>query len=127
MNAPGLTDEEVTLLRGVFTRHPEVLAVRLFGSRAKGTHSASSDVDLALTGPATSLQIAAIAGELDELPLPYTFDVCSDAPISHAPLREHINRVGIPIYRRREETLDAHDASEARGTAPTLAAEKVTP
>jgi len=113
MNVPGLTDVELSLLRDVFTRHPEVVAVRLFGSRAKGTHSDFSDVDLALTGPATPLQAAAIAGELDELPLPYTFDVCRDGCISYAPLREHIDRVGIPIYRRKAAVFNGSAASVA--------------
>ncbi|HTG45994.1 MAG TPA: nucleotidyltransferase domain-containing protein, partial [Verrucomicrobiae bacterium] len=38
------------MLIEVFRRHPEVTRVILFGSRAKGTHRPSSDVDLALTG-----------------------------------------------------------------------------
>ena len=50
MNAPPLAPAEIALLRGVFCHHPEISEVRLFGSRAKGTHAPQSDVDLALWG-----------------------------------------------------------------------------
>lgn len=99
MNGPYLTDHEISLVRDVFSRHAEVSAAILYGSRAKGTHSQRSDVDLALTGDVTPLEAEAIAGELDELPLPYRFDVQPVARITHPPLREHIARVGICIYR----------------------------
>ena len=99
MNGPPLTDHEISLVRDVFSRHAEVSAAILYGSRAKGTHSQRSDVDLALTGDVTPLEAEAIAGELDELPLPYRFEVQPVDRITHPPLREHIERVGICIYR----------------------------
>jgi predicted nucleotidyltransferase len=99
MNGPHLTDHEISLVRDVFIRHAEVSAAILYGSRAKGTHSQRSDVDLALTGDVTPLEAEAIAGELDELPLPYRFEVQPVDRITHPPLREHIERVGICIYR----------------------------
>ena len=89
---------ELALLRGVFRQHPEVTTVKLFGSRAKGTHVAQSDVDLALWGDVDVLQAEAIAAELDELPLPYRYDVQPFGAIELRPLREHIERVGIVLY-----------------------------
>ena len=74
-------------------------AAMLVNSRAKGTHMPRSDVDLAVTGDVTPLEAEAIAGELAELPLPYRFEVQPVASITHAPLRAHIDRVGICIYR----------------------------
>jgi hypothetical protein len=38
--------------------------------------------------------------ELDELPLPYRFDVKSLNSIRYLPLREHIMRVGVTIYSK---------------------------
>ncbi|MFM8634471.1 MAG: nucleotidyltransferase domain-containing protein [Planctomycetia bacterium] len=99
MNEPHLNDRELELVREVFGRHPGVAAAILFGSRAKGTHTPRSDVDLAVTGDVTSLEAEAIAGELDELPLPYRFEVQPLNRITHAPLRDHIERVGVCIYR----------------------------
>lgn len=42
--------------------------------------------------------------ELDELPLPYKFDVQLYDSIRHAPRREHIDRVGSPFYKKGAET-----------------------
>lgn len=99
MIRPHLSNHELSLVRGVFGRHPEVFEVILFGSRAKGTNQWQSDVDLAISGDVTPLAAEAIAGELDELPLPYRFEVQPLDRIVHSPLREHIKRVGICIYR----------------------------
>ena len=101
MNAPPLTPAEIDLICSVFRRHPEIGAVKLFGSRAKGTHTPQSDVDLALWGELDALRVEAIAAELDELPLPYRYDAKLFASIKLDPLREHIERVGVPLYRAR--------------------------
>jgi predicted nucleotidyltransferase len=66
---PGLAPRELDLIRGVLARHPAITGAILFGSRAKGTAGPASDVDLALEGIADPLQAAAVAGELEELPL----------------------------------------------------------
>jgi len=91
-----LSDGEIAMITGVFLRHPEVSAVRLFGSRAKGTHTARSDVDLALWG-VDALRAEAVASELDDLPLPYHFDVVPFDLIKQDSLREHIERVGMSL------------------------------
>ena len=89
-----LSEKETELIDSVFERHPEVTRVKLFGSRAKGSHSPSSDIDLALWGVAP-LQAESIAAELEELPLPYRFDVKAFESIKQNSLREHIQRCGI--------------------------------
>ncbi|MFM7243063.1 MAG: nucleotidyltransferase domain-containing protein [Planctomycetaceae bacterium] len=99
MNAVPFSERELAMMRDVFRRHPEIKAGILFGSRAKGTHTDQSDVDLAVMGDVTALEAEAIAGDLDELPLPYRFDVQAVARITHQPLRDHIDRVGLCIYR----------------------------
>ena len=98
MSAPALTPSETALIQAVFRRHPEVAAVKLFGSRAKGSHTPQSDVDLALWGDIDEVRAQAIATELDELPLPYQFDVTPFELIKLGALRDHIQRVGIPLY-----------------------------
>jgi len=85
-------------VRSVLRHHPEVHSATVFGSRTKGTHTSRSDVDLALAGPLGALGAEAIAAELEELPLPYRFDVHALAAITHPPLLEHIERVGVEIY-----------------------------
>jgi predicted nucleotidyltransferase len=97
-----LEPEALRLIRSVLARHPEVKGAILFGSRAKGTATPASDIDIALEGLEDSLKAEAIASELDELPLPYQFDVKALAAIRHRPLLEHIERVGVRIYGERE-------------------------
>jgi len=98
MNAFGLPQTELDLIRGVLKRHPQVTAALLFGSRAKGTATAASDIDLAVEGITEPLQAEAIASELDELPLPYHFDLVALSTIKSSQLRDHIARVGVRIY-----------------------------
>jgi predicted nucleotidyltransferase len=94
-----LAPHDLELVRSVLRQHPEIESATLFGSRAKGTHTLRSDVDLALAGPLGALGAEAIAAELEELPLPYRFDVHALAAITHPLLLEHIRRVGQVIYR----------------------------
>lgn len=89
-----LTDQETSLISSVLNQHPELSQVKLFGSRAKGCHTPASDIDLALWG-VDALQAEAIAAELDELPLPYRFDIKAFESIKQDSLREHIQRRGI--------------------------------
>jgi predicted nucleotidyltransferase len=98
MNSPDLTPNELALLQRVFHRHPEITEVKLFGSRAKGTSTPSSDIDLALWGDVDALRAESIAAELDELPTAYKYEVKPFHLIKLRPLREHIERVGITVY-----------------------------
>jgi len=93
-----LSPAELELIRSVLSRHPEITGAILFGSRAKGTARPASDVDLALEGITDPLQAEAVASDLEELPLPYRFDVQALAAIRHRPLLEHIERVGVRIH-----------------------------
>lgn len=78
----------------------DIREVALYGSRAKGAYRPESDIDLALIGVDDDVQAEAVADELDELPLPYRFDVKAYGSIKYGPLQEHIARVGISLYRR---------------------------
>jgi len=107
MNSFGLKDSEQEMIRAVLRRHAEVTEAKFFGSRAKGNFQPNSDIDLALWGDISISTIATIAGELEELPLPYTFDVQAYDAIRHPPLREHIDRAGKSFYARTEESISA--------------------
>lgn len=98
MKPPPLKPDELAMVQAVFRRHSEIETATLFGSRAKGAHSERSDVDLVLTGNVEPLQAEGIAAELDELPLPYRFEVQPLSQIRYRPLLDHIQRVGIQIY-----------------------------
>ncbi len=98
MRGGGLSESEWELIVGILSRHASVRGALLFGSRAKGTARASSDVDLALEGVEDPLEAEAIASELDDLALPYHFDVEALGAIRSRALVEHIARVGLRIY-----------------------------
>jgi predicted nucleotidyltransferase len=100
MNTFGLSEKERDLVWQICRRHPEIAEVRIFGSRAKGNHEANSDIDLAFLGEMTFQLLARVAAELDELPLPYTFDVSIYDEVQNQDLKEHIDRVGSVLYRR---------------------------
>ena len=98
MTRDPLVASELELVLSVLRQHQEIESAILFGSRAKGTHSDRSDVDLALAGSLGALGAEAIAAELEELPLLYRFDMHALPAITHTPLLEHIERVGKVIY-----------------------------
>jgi uncharacterized protein len=95
----GLDVAELSQLQTLFSSYPEISKVILFGSRAKGTARKNSDIDLAVDGLESPLKIESLAMELDELPLPYRFDLQAIITIKNRSLLEHIDRVGVLIYQ----------------------------
>lgn len=98
----GLRDALWQRITAALLRHPGVEAVVLFGSRAKGTHRPGSDIDLAVQGPTlTVADELTLKGWLDDLDLPWFFDLVRYDDLAHAPdLRAHIARVGQVLARR---------------------------
>jgi uncharacterized protein len=96
----GLTPSQIEMMLAIFRRIAAIVEVVLYGSRAKGNFRPESDIDLALVGVDDDLLAEAVADELDDLPLPYHFDVKAYSSIEYAPLLRHIARVGITLYRR---------------------------
>lgn len=97
----GIKDEYWQRLGAVFGSHPEVERVVLYGSRAKGTNKPYSDVDIALVGDGLETdELLRIAGEVDDLLLPFFFDISIYNKIDDAALLESISRTGIVVYER---------------------------
>lgn len=95
----GIPERDLAKIREVLSGHPAVEQAVLYGSRAKGTHSPGSDIDLTLTGEGLTLrELGRIADALDDLLLPYTLDLSLHSKIDHADLLDHIRRVGIVLY-----------------------------
>lgn len=82
----------------VFGRYPGVREVRLYGSRARGGGRANSDIDLALFGDLSNLECRRIHSELDELPLPYRFDVTAYNRLTDPAIKSRIDEEGITLY-----------------------------
>lgn len=95
----GLTQQDIDQLQAAFQQFGEIEQVLVFGSRAKGNAKAASDVDLALKGKAvTSETVRRLRAVLNDLPLPYFFDVVDYESIGNRELVAHIDRVGKVIY-----------------------------
>jgi uncharacterized protein len=107
LSEPNIEDSLTEAIRSVLRNHGDVLEARIFGSRAKGTARPESDVDIAIFGQLDELSAEAVAEELGELPLPYRFDVLAYASIRNRELKEHIDRVGLLIYRQESGQAEA--------------------
>ncbi len=97
----GLDDSVIEKICSVFARFPVLEKAVLYGSRAKGNYREGSDIDLTLYGDDLSEHdLFNIADALDDLLLPYMFDLSIFSNLDHAKLREHIERVGIVFYKK---------------------------
>jgi predicted nucleotidyltransferase len=98
----GLPAATVAKIHGVLSRHAEVERAILYGSRAKGNFKPGSDIDLTLAGSGLDERIRGrIDEELDDLLLPYKFDLSLFADLTHAELIDHIRRVGVVFYKKK--------------------------
>ncbi len=100
MNPFGISAKSFDLIKSAFQDHPEVEEILVFGSRAKGNYKKGSDIDLAIKGKncndKTAMNINAILNE--ELPIPYFVDVLYYDGLDNPALKEHIDRVGKPLF-----------------------------
>lgn len=80
----------------------QIEAAKIYGSRAMGNYWRGSDIDIILFGNCEK-SLGQIITEVDELPLPYKFDIAVYSQLTNQELKEHIDRVGINIYQRNEE------------------------
>lgn len=97
----GLTENTIQKILSIFSNFPEIKEVIIYGSRAKGNFKTGSDIDLVFKGPdLNSSVIGRIDQELDDLLLPYLFDLSVYEHISNSELLEHINRVGKIFYNK---------------------------
>ena len=92
----GLSEDNIIKIKSIFSEFPEIEEVIIFGSRAKGNYKNGSDIDLALKGSNLNLKLAnSISNKLDDLFLPYTFDLVIYSQIENEDLIDHIDRVGV--------------------------------
>lgn len=97
----GLTEIEWKKITDVFARYDEIEQAILYGSRAKGCYKPFSDVDITLAGSLlTHSSLNRLAWELDDLLLPYQFDLSIFQRLTNPELIESILRTGITVYRK---------------------------
>lgn len=90
----GLSEKTITEIKNLLSKYSQIKEVKIFGSRAKGNHKPSSDIDLALYGNIDDKLLRHIAFELEELPTPYQFDVLCYKDIDNKNLKISIDKYG---------------------------------
>lgn len=95
----GLPADSIQKIQHIFSHYPEIKKVYLYGSRAKGTFQAGSDIDLSIISDNfTYAQLVKLEIELDDLLLPYKVDINLFKNIENPELIAHIKRCGIIFY-----------------------------
>jgi len=97
----GLKRSILERIRGVFSGHPQVRQVIIYGSRATGN---GSDIDLTVKGEAVTLsELMKIEVELDNLSLPYKVNLSLLHKINDSDLIDHITRAGAVFFENEGE------------------------
>ncbi|MDR1485476.1 MAG: nucleotidyltransferase domain-containing protein [Planctomycetaceae bacterium] len=97
----GLEQCDIDAICGCFAKFSSIREVIIYGSRAKGNYRSGSDIDLTIIGDDISFSdMAVLDCAIDDLMLPYKFDLSLKRKISNPDLIEHINRVGQIFYRK---------------------------
>lgn len=98
----GLKTDTIEKIKQVFSMFENIDKVILYGSRAKGNYKNGSDIDITLVGKNLNLNnsVYPVEEKLEELYLPYTFDISIFTQINNQDLIDHINRVGKVFYEK---------------------------
>lgn len=98
----GLSKKQLHLILRVINKFEEIEKVLIFGSRARGTNKPGSDIDLALVGDKlNSLLIIRVSSALDDLPLPFLFDMINYNEIKNELLKKKIDAEAKLLFERK--------------------------
>ena len=100
----GLKDAHREAIIAVIAANDRVERAVLFGSRATGTNTVTSDVDIALFGDRLTLtHRARLTAALEEIPMAQTVDLILYDSVRNRTLREHIRNDGVEWFEREYE------------------------
>ena len=92
----------------IVSANPRVERAVLFGSRAMGTFTETSDIDIVLFGNDLTLtDQASLAEAMAELSIPQRVDILVYHRIENEALREHIHKHGVEWFARRRALENA--------------------
>jgi type I restriction enzyme S subunit len=97
----GLDPDTRHKIRDCFAQFPQIHKVLLYGSRAMGTKRPGSDVDISLIGKGLSRKntLHPLSEALDDLLLPFTFDISIFTQLKKPELIQHILERGVCMYQ----------------------------
>jgi predicted nucleotidyltransferase len=97
----GIPESDLGALISELIKNDKISEIILFGSRAKGTFKNGSDIDIALKGRNLKLKdILDASLAIEKLLLPYKLDLVIFSRIKEPALIDHINRVGVVLFRK---------------------------
>lgn len=95
----GLSENIVSKIADVLGQYPAIEKAVIYGSRAKGNFKIASDIDIALKGEKIDLKVLSdVSLKMDDLLLPYKFDLSIYKHISNPELLAHIDRAGQVLW-----------------------------
>lgn len=93
----------MAILKTIFAKHEKVSKVIVYGSRAKGTNTDRSDVDLVICNSNIDRhQLGRLILDISNSNFPYTIDIQIYEHLKNKKLIEHINRVGKTFYNKQQ-------------------------
>jgi predicted nucleotidyltransferase len=95
----GLQNKEVEIIQNYLKTIPELSKVVIFGSRARGDFKEFSDIDLCLFSKA-KLDVFTIKNELNQLRIPFLFDVLQWENLDNLKLKNKIEVEGKPFWEK---------------------------
>ena len=97
----GLDPDTLRKIRDCFAQFPQIHKVLLYGSRAMGTQRPGSDIDITLIGKNLTRKntLHPLNEALDELLLPFTFDLSIFTHLEKPELIQHILERGVCLYQ----------------------------
>ncbi len=122
----GLDPDTIRNIKTAFSELPQIEKVILYGSRAKGNYKKGSDIDITLLGKNLNLQtIYQLDDKLDELYLPYTFDISIFNQIDNLDLIDHIKRVGKVFYIKKSGLPQGWEVKKLNNISENLDSQRV--
>ena len=104
----GLKDAHREAIIAVIAANDRVERAVLFGSRATGTNTVTSDVDIALFGDRLTLtDQARLATAVEKIPMAQSVDLILYDSIRDPTLRKHIRREGVEWYAGLRRAMGA--------------------
>ena len=98
-----LSVDQLNILHRVLSEFSDKIeTVGLFGSRATNKARANSDIDLVLYGELDENLTNRIWSLLEDSELAVQVDVAAYHLISYTPLKNHIDKVMVPIFKRED-------------------------
>jgi predicted nucleotidyltransferase len=92
-------DLQTRVIIEIATQYPSISKIVLFGSRARGTFTRTSDFDICAFC-SDSREFARFYFDLDDMDTIYTMNILRYEEITNRTLKEEITRDGVVLYER---------------------------